>query len=144
MLKNLLLFGLTALLCEIGVSESCLAQDLTYRTRYTTASGQSMRATLAINGRSGTYRAYDRFGQYAGSGTVSDLQLSSLGGQMVLFGKWRWNAGGEGMLTFYMSENLRSFRGNWQYRGGGGGGRWQGSYSSGGGQLGENGPFVGS
>ncbi|MCA9070596.1 MAG: hypothetical protein KDA84_16815 [Planctomycetaceae bacterium] len=143
MLKNALLCGLVLLTCGIVMPEESFGQDLTYRTTYMTPGGNPIRADLTINGSNGTYRSYNQFGQLVGGGTVSNLQLTNFGGQMVMFGNWQFNGGGQGTLTFRFSQNLRSFTGNWQFAGGGPSRTWNGSYSNGSGQLGNNGPYIG-
>jgi hypothetical protein len=120
---------------------SAFANGLVFNTTYQAANGQTLSATVTIDGNLGSYTSYDQTGRPVGGGTLSNLKYANLGGQQVLKGQWQWNGGGQGNFVWYLDGSL-SFNGNWSMAGGNGGGQWSGSLDYGQGQLGGGGPSL--
>lgn len=85
----------------------------TWQTHYSTARGVRVDAVVELRGRSGHYTSYDRHGNHAGSGVLSNIRPDILDGRAVLRGDWHWRAGGSGTFIWWTENDNQSFRGRW-------------------------------
>jgi hypothetical protein len=127
-------------LAALGQSRACQAA-ITFNSTYRSAGGDLITAIVEIDGNSGSYNSFDQFGNPVGSGQLFNVNYGNLGGKPTLSGDWKWISGSQGRFFWAFDPSYLSFQGNWT---GPGSGFWSGSYDSGSGQLGANGPLVGN
>jgi hypothetical protein len=117
--------------------------DTIWSTSYRSLGGAVLNSnvTLDFSGTRGTYSTYDNNGNYLGGGSLTNVRYENFGGQPLLRGNWSWNGGGSGGFTWRMNPTLDQFSGSYS-AGNGGGGFWNGRYTSGSGAAGGGGPLI--
>jgi hypothetical protein len=116
----------------LAIAGSSSEAGAKYKTTYKSTGGAPVNALVDIDGDSGTYTLDN--GQ---QGTLSNLQLFSLGGQNVLKGNWSFQ-GVNGTIAWKMDGTLDTMDGTW--KSGGMTGFWNGTYAGGSGTIGNMGP----